>query len=95
MPAESSFEANRSEHEAVHAAVRTALRASQRESLSRAEAKAAAAKTFAGVKLPESLRNNMELFLRLLREVLTSTRLSCVATSTSSSPTSLPPTSAV
>ena len=71
MPAESSFEANRSEHEAVHAAVRTALRASQRESLSRAEAKAAAAKTFAGVKLPESLRNNMELFLRLLREVLT------------------------
>ncbi len=29
-----------------------------------------AAKTFAGVDLPESLRDNLELFLRLLREVL-------------------------
>lgn len=36
----------------------------------RAAAAAAAAKTFAGVTLPESLRDNMELFLRLLREVL-------------------------
>lgn len=33
-------------------------------------AEEAAAKTFAGVDLPESLRDNLELFLRLLREVL-------------------------
>ena len=71
MPSEPNFEANRSAHEAVHAAVRTALRATRPSSSSRAEAKAAAAKTFAGVKLPEGLRDNMELFLRLLREVLT------------------------
>ena len=36
----------------------------------RAVAQAEAAKTFANVKLPESLRDNLELFLRLLREVL-------------------------
>ncbi|WP_419040073.1 phosphoenolpyruvate carboxylase, partial [Parolsenella catena] len=36
----------------------------------RAAAEAEAAKTFANVKLPESLRDNLELFLRLLREVL-------------------------
>ena len=36
----------------------------------RAEASLAAARTFAGVQLPDSLRDNLELFLRLLREVL-------------------------
>ena len=37
----------------------------------RYEAQVAAARTFAEVDLPESLRDNLELFLRLLREVLT------------------------
>ncbi len=41
-----------------------------RESL-RAAASAEAAAAFAGVDLPESLRDNLALFLRLLREVLT------------------------
>ncbi len=41
-----------------------------RESL-RAEATAQAAAAFAGVNLPESMRDNLALFLRLLREVLT------------------------
>ena len=70
MP-ESSYEALRSKHEAIHAAVRTVIRAARDEAKTRAAAKAEAAKTFADVKLPESLRDNMELFLRLLREVLT------------------------
>ena len=43
---------------------------STRESL-RAAASAEAAAAFAGVDLPESLRDNLALFLRLLREVLT------------------------
>ncbi|WP_410054791.1 phosphoenolpyruvate carboxylase [Olsenella uli] len=54
----------------IRAAVRGVIRAAREESRSRAAAQAEAAKTFAGVKLPESLRDNMELFLRLLREVL-------------------------
>ncbi|MCI1666190.1 MAG: phosphoenolpyruvate carboxylase [Atopobiaceae bacterium] len=37
----------------------------------RERARADAAKTFSGMKVPESLRDNMELLLRLLREVLT------------------------
>lgn len=40
------------------------------ESPTRAAAQAEASTIFKGLKLPESLRNNMELFLRLLREVL-------------------------
>ena len=71
MSQDPNFKTGRSEREAVHAAVRTVMRTSRAVASSRAEAKAAAAKTFAGVDLPESLRNNMELFLRLLREVLT------------------------
>ena len=43
---------------------------STRESL-RAAASAEAAAAFSGVDLPESLRDNLALFLRLLREVLT------------------------
>ena len=54
----------------IRATVRGVVRAAREEARSRAAARAEAAKTFAGVKLPESLRDNMELFLRLLREVL-------------------------
>ena len=70
MSVDPNVKTNRSGHEAVPAAVRSAIHAIHAEVKSRAAAKAEAAKTFAGVNLPESLRNNMELFLRLLREVL-------------------------
>lgn len=50
----------------LHASAR-ALNASAQ---ARAAAQAEAAQTFAEVELPESLRDNMELFLRLLRKVL-------------------------
>ena len=60
----------KAERDSMRAAVRSVVRAARDEAKSRAAAKAAAAKTFADVQLPDSLRDNMELFLRLLREVL-------------------------
>ena len=60
----------KAERDSIRAAVRGVVRAAREEARSRAAAQAEAAKTFADVKLPESLRDNMELFLRLLREVL-------------------------
>ena len=63
-------EERKAERDSIRAAVRSVVRAARDEARSRAAAKAAAAKTFADVQLPDSLRNNMELFLRLLREVL-------------------------